>query len=120
MMNASLMELKLHEDCAPESIWNRRTSMRVPCCGERLEWKPEGRRRARRGWLNDVSDGGVSFLTEQKRTPCAGQTVEVSTDRNGEPMLCEVVRVIPEGEDLALVACRRSVASAVSSMSMAA
>ena len=77
------------------------------CCGEPLAWKPEHGRRSRKGWLNDYSSQGVSFLIEQRRKPSEGETVEVRTDRRGEPIAFTVVRVTPEGSDLALVACER-------------
>ncbi len=88
-------------------IWNRRVNERVRCCGERLLWKGENARRNRRGWLNDVSAQGVSFLIEQRRKPSEGETVEVRTDKHGDPMSYRVTRVTPEGMDLALVACER-------------
>jgi len=93
-------------------IWNRRGSERVRCCGERLLWKGENARRNRRGWLNDVSAQGVSFLIEQRRKPVEGETVEVRTDKHGDPMSYRVIRVTPEGVDLALVACERSSSAA--------
>ncbi len=93
---------------AEQLIWNRRGSERVRCCGERLMWKSENARRNRRGWLNDVSEKGVSFLIEQRRKPNEGETVEVRTDKHGDPMSCRVIRVTTEGADLALVACERS------------
>ena len=89
-------------------IWDRRGSERVRCCGERLLWKGENARRNRRGWLNDVSAQGVSFLIEQRRKPNEGETVEVRTDKYGDPMSCRVTRVTTEGADLALVACERA------------
>lgn len=88
-------------------IFDRRTTERVRCCGERLVWKTERSRRSRKGWLNDISKLGVSFLIEQRRSPSEGESLEVRTDRRGEPMLFTVKRITPEGADLALVACER-------------
>lgn len=88
-------------------ILERRANDRVRCCGERLVWKRERSRRNMKGWLNDISLKGVSFLIEQRRTPSEGETVEVRTDRRSEPMSFTVMRVSPEGADLALVACER-------------
>jgi|GEM_PF-6795111 len=88
-------------------IWNRRSHDRVHCCGERVSWKSDRSRKNRRGWLNDVSTQGVSFLIEQRREPTEGDAVEIRTDRRSEPIVCKVVRVTPEGVDLALVACER-------------
>ena len=103
----------MHGSKEPDNlIWNRRTDDRAPCCGERLVWKLERSRRSRRGWLNDVSSHGVSFLIEQRRTPREGETVEVRTDRRSEPISCKVVRVTLAGSDLALVACERAVDTA--------
>lgn len=100
-------EMKMTVADSPKLIWNRRTNERVHCCGERLAWKSERSRRTRKGWLNDVSAEGVSFLIENSRAPSEGETVEVRTDRRGEPLSCRVVRITPEGSDLALVACER-------------
>jgi len=103
-----LIDSQIEETATSNLIWERRDSARVHCCGERLLWKPEQGRRARKGWLNDVSRRGVSFLIELRRSPSAGETVEVRTDKRSEPITYTVVRVTPEGEDLALVACERA------------
>lgn len=110
MHGCSTTEIAQHDE--------RRVSFRVHCCGERLAWKPEQTRRSRKGWLNDVSPEGVSFLIEQRRAPNAGDTVEVRTDPQRQPMRCTVVRITQEGDDLALVAC--ALAPTESPMAMAA
>jgi hypothetical protein len=110
MHTTTLTEMKLTVTDSPRLIWNRRSNDRVHCCGERLAWRSERSRRSRKGWLNDVSAEGVSFLIEQRRTPSEGETVEVRTDRRAEPISCRVVRITPQGLDLALVACRRAAA----------
>jgi hypothetical protein len=92
---------------ANNMILDRRANERVRCCGERLMWKSEQSRRNRKGWLNDISTQGVSFLIDQRRTPSEGESLEVRTDKRGEPMIFTVKRVTPEGDDLALVACVR-------------
>jgi hypothetical protein len=94
-------------------ILDRRADERVRCCGERMVWKREQSRRNRKGWLNDVSVRGVSFLIDQRRQPCAGEMVEVRTDRHSDPLSFTVKRVTPEGEDLALVACERALVEAL-------
>lgn len=102
---------------AEQLTLERRACERVRCCGERLLWKGETTRRSRRGWLNDVSPEGVSFLIEQRRKLSEGETVEVRTDKHGDPMSCKVVRVTRESPELMLVACVRE---AVEPLAMAA
>ncbi|MCB9837891.1 MAG: PilZ domain-containing protein [Phycisphaeraceae bacterium] len=106
------VELKLAESEQPRMIWERREHPRVNCCGERLRWKIESARRTRKGWLNDVSTNGMSFLIEQRRAPGAGETLEVRNGQRSEPLRFRVVRTAPEGSDLALVACERTDAPA--------
>jgi len=100
-------ELKLSATDSPDLIWERREEARVHCCGERLLWKGERGKRSRKGWLNDVSASGVSFLIEQRRIPNAGESVEIRTGSRSVPTAYRVVRITPEGSDLALVACER-------------
>jgi len=99
-------------DTTIERFWDRRESLRARCCGERLRWRAEGARRAQRGWLNDVSISGLSFLIERDREPHAGEIVEVITDPRADAIECTVIRVTGEGSDLSLVACERAAAPA--------
>ncbi len=109
----------IEETATSNLIWERRHDTRVHCCGERVAWKSERSRRSRKGWLNDVSRLGVSFLIESRRSPSEGETLELRTDKRSEPIAYRVVRVTPEGEDLALVGCER-VGVAETPMAMAA
>jgi len=88
--------------------WNRRNEGRINGCGERLCWRPIDGRRRRRGWLNDLSTNGVSFLAETSRSPQEGQAIEIASDARHPGDVYDVVRVTAEDDAaLVLVACHR-------------
>lgn len=76
--------------------------------GTPIAWRPDrpGRRRAK-GWLNDVSDSGLSFLAAQQRRPKIGETVCVHDHRGGPPLLCRVVRLTGGPGEWVVVGCAR-------------
>ncbi len=91
------------------AVENRRVESRYFFdSGTPIAWRPDhpGRRRCK-GWLNDVSDSGLSFITQKSRKPRIGDTVCVHDRRGGPPQLCRVVRTIPRAEGLVLVGCAK-------------
>jgi hypothetical protein len=87
--------------------WNRRAEARHYCFGHRLAWRKDaGEYRRRKGWMNDVSPSGMSFLVEAGRQPHVGDAIEVSQPESGG-RLYHVVRVHPLEGKLALIGCRR-------------
>ena len=85
---------------------NRRQEARHHLPSIPVAWTRAGAGRWRRGWLNDVSLSGAALLVPMENAPKAGQDIEVRRRRDGEAMLCRVVRTQVRGDDRDLVACR--------------
>lgn len=82
--------------------------------GEQITWRRGSHRaRRRRGWFNEASNSGVSFYVEACRQPQAGEELKVYDSEGAAATLCRVVRVVPLGDELALVGCRKDEAGGV-------
>lgn len=73
----------------------------------RMGWRKRSSDVLHRGWLNDESDSGVSFVTGTAAQPSLGEKVEiVGLDRL--PRRHRVVRIAPCGDRACVIACRAS------------
>jgi hypothetical protein len=80
--------------------------------GNRLGWRGRGKRGPRRkGWLYNVSNGGLSFFVEAPRAPKAGDALEIARKGEPSPGLWRVVHLAPCDGDLYLVGCQRVTAN---------
>jgi hypothetical protein len=71
----------------------------------RMGWRKRSSDVLHRGWLNDESDSGVSFVTGTAAQPSLGEEVEiVGLDRL--PRRHRVVRIAPCGDRGCVIACR--------------
>jgi hypothetical protein len=91
---------------------DRRESARRPYIGPRMiYWKPiEFGHPKSRGWMNDVSASGMSFVTNVRNRPKVGDEVEVIHAADGDTLVCRVVRIQFLESALARVGCQISIA----------
>ena len=86
---------------------NRRKEGRHLCPYNGITWRREGEDKQSRGWLNDISNGGLSFVPDRKSRPRIGDDLELNINSQGEQLQCKVVRIERlEGNKL-LVGCEK-------------
>lgn len=84
---------------------DRRREERHPV-GGRIHWTRAGRSLAFTGWLSDVSDSSVSFISSSRNSLRPGEEIEVTKDSGGLPPHFQIIRITPFDEKLSLIACR--------------
>ncbi len=95
----------MHEARASHN--RRRESRYYAERGALVAWRQDGRgARRRKGWLNEISDSGMSFLVNTPREPHRGEDLMVDRKRGGGFMLFHVVHTTALEGGLSLVGCR--------------
>ncbi len=89
--------------------WNRRREARHDCDYKTISWIRSGARRIHRGWLNDQSWSGLSFVVPVEAGPSVGDEIELSAKSRGEKTPCKVVRITPVEENRSIVGCKKEV-----------
>ena len=89
--------------------WNRRREQRHRCDFRSIKWIKQGNNNMSRGWLNDQSWSGLSFITASPHRPQIGEDIELSTKSHGDRTCCRVVRVEELEDDRAVIGCQKDV-----------
>jgi hypothetical protein len=87
------------------TLRDRRSEPRRYCCAQRIRWTAVAGGNGVHGWLNDVSDSGLGFLTHRFICPAVGDEIEVVCD--DEPVVCRVLHVGAADSTFSLVGCRK-------------
>ena len=87
------------------TLRDRRSEPRRYCCAKRISWRAPAGAKGVQGWLNDVSESGLGFLTHRFFLPEVGDEIEVTCD--DEPTMCRVLHVRSADCTFSLVGCRK-------------
>lgn len=87
--------------------WNRRRENRRDCTGELIQWSRHEDEQVQRGWLNNQSSSGLSFMSEYGDLPRKGEAIDIESD-NERKVKWTVTRTRPLNQRLALIACARA------------
>jgi hypothetical protein len=86
---------------------NRRASSRSKCRTIDVTWRYVDARRRRAGWLSDISETGLAYVSAGPRRPRIGEIVHVTPRRGRTTFECKVVRLEEFDSGAYLVGCRR-------------
>ena len=75
--------------CQPE----RRLEARRHAPAERISWVREDATRANAGWVNDVAESGIAFVTPARDQPSPGELIELTFNPGGPSPRHRLVRV---------------------------
>ncbi len=89
--------------------WNRRREARHRCDYKSIVWARQGKMNSSRGWLNDQSWSGLSFVTLNRITPRTGEELEIAVGPYSDKTPCRVVRVEQTHNGRKLVGCEKDV-----------
>jgi hypothetical protein len=91
----------------------RRKEVRHPCRINNIRWNKTGQLNASPGWLNDISNSGLSFYSENFAKPAIGEDIELTIGPEKEKILCKVVRVEKVNTERSIIGCRKDLADAI-------
>lgn len=89
--------------------WNRRREARHHCDFKTITWFRNGTHRTRRGWLNDQSWSGLSFIVPAQARPSVGDEIELAAQTRGDRTACRVVRITPAEDHRTIVGCEKDI-----------
>ena len=95
--------------CQPE----RRLEVRRRAPAERISWAREDATGTNAGWVNDVAESGIAFVTPSRDQPSPGELIELTFNPRGPSprhRLVRVARIAPYDRFFSVVGCRNKTA----------
>ena|GEM_PF-5139992 len=89
----------------------RRSEVRGRAPAERIAWAREDATRTNAGWVNDVAESGIAFVTPARDRPSPGELIELTFDPGGPSprhRLVRVARIAPYDRFFSVVGCRNN------------
>ena len=77
-------------DCQHE----RRGEIRRSAPAERISWVGDSATKTNAGWVNDLADSSMAFVTPTRDMPSPGDTIEVTFGTDGPSALRQSVLVV--------------------------
>ncbi len=87
----------------------RRSQPRRPAPAKRVSWARPDAPKTCTGWISDVAESSVAFVTPRRDTPTVGEAIDLTLDtgrRSQRHRVAQVARTAPHDRYFNLVACR--------------